>query len=228
MKRFYNDVAVAADNSILLDGKSVKTPARHALIVPNRALAEAIAAEWREQGDTIDPAAMKLTKLANTAIDRVAHMRGEVIDQILAFGHSDLLCYRADFPDDLTRRQEQHWQPLLDWAAGRFALTLNVGQGIGHIAQRPEAFTGVQAYLESQSDFTLAGTHTVIGILGSLVLTLALLEGHITADTAFRLSQLDEDFQAEKWGRDAEAELRVRNYAADLTTADRFLSLARS
>ena len=226
MKRFYKDVAVSPDNTILLDGKPIKTPARHLLQLPTRALADAVADEWRAQKTEIDSDAMPLTKFANTAIDRVEAMRGEVIDQILAFGDSDLLCYRADFPPQLAERQNTEWQPLLDWAASRFGLTLNLATGIVHVLQPPEALAGARAYLESQSNFALAVAHAMSGILGSLVLTLAVRDGYLDEAQAFALSRLDEEFQAEQWGRDAEAEVRVANYASELGAAALFLRLS--
>jgi chaperone required for assembly of F1-ATPase len=228
MKRFYKTVTLSPENAVLLDGKQVKTPARNVLKLPLSAMAEAIAEEWRAQGEEIISHSMPLTKLANTTIDHVAGIRGEVIDQILEFGGSDLLCYRAEAPPALTVRQQREWQPLLDWASSRFGMTLQIATGILHVTQPPEAFAQARAYLESRSDFELAASHAIVGMLGSLVLTLALLDKRIDAATALGHSRLDEEFQAEQWGRDAEADARTAAHAAELDALARFLSLSRS
>lgn len=228
MKRFYKTVSVSPDNTVLLDGRPVKTPAHNALRLPSRALAEAVAAEWRAQGADINTHATPLTKLANTAIDRVATLREEVIEQILAFGGSDLLCYRAEEPAALASRQHREWQPVLDWGRDRFGLALQTSMGVIHVSQPPDAFIETRAYLEGRSDHALAGIHAATGLLGSLVLALALHDGHLDAKQAFGLSRLDEEFQAEQWGRDAEADARAAAHAAELTAIAQFLSLSKA
>ena len=228
MKRFYKAVSVSPDNAVLLDGKPIKTPARNGLMLPTSALAEAVADEWRAQVSDIDTHAMPLTRLANTAIDQIATLRAEVIEQTLEYGHSDLLCYRAEDPMALTARQQHEWRPLLDWAAERFGLKLQTAIGIMHITQPPESFTSARAFLDSQSDFALAAAHSATSLLGSLVLALALLDGRLDAEAAFRLSRVDEEFQAEQWGRDAEADLRADAHARELGAIARFLTLSKA
>ena len=228
MKRFYKIVSVSPENAVLLDGKPIKTPARNGLRLPTAALAEAVADEWRAQVTDIDTHTMPLTRLANTAIDQVSRLRGEVIDQILEYGNSDLLCYRAEDPMALTARQHKEWQPLLDWAADRFGLKLQTAMGIIHVTQPPESFISTRSFLDSQSDFALAATHSATSLLGSLVLALALLDNRLDAESAFRLSRLDEEFQAEKWGRDAEADIRASAHAKELGAIARFLTLSKA
>jgi len=226
MKRFYKVVTVtAAPHHIHLDGRPVKTPMRAALALPTASLADAIAAEWQAQGDTIHPHSMPLTKLANTAIDRVAAMRDTVSDQIVAYSN-DLLCYRAAEPAELAAREAAAWDPLLDWAAERYGARLQVRTGITHFAQDLGAVAALRRAVEATDPFLLTGLHTAATILGSLVLTLALAEGRLDADTAFALSQLDDRYQAERWGEDAEAAVRAANLLAELQAVERFIALS--
>jgi chaperone required for assembly of F1-ATPase len=226
MKRFYKEVTVsAAPFRILLDGRPVKTPARAPLELPTQALAEAVAEEWRVQGDEIVPDAMVLTKLANTALDRVAPMREGVIGQVTGF-LNDLLCYRAEHPADLVAMQSAEWDPLLDWAAERYGVRLQTRPGILHFAQSNEAVAAFRRAVEAYDPFALTALATVAPVLGSLVLTLALAEGRVDAAAAFALSTLDERYQTERWGKDAEAEQRAAGLLDAVTVAEKFLRLA--
>ncbi len=228
MKRFYKTVSISIEDNghaVLLDGRAIKTPKRAPLAVPTQALAEAIAEEWRAQGDEIIPATMPLTKLANTAIDRVPGRAREVVDAIMAY-LNDLLCYRATAPADLAARQSAEWDPLLDWAAERYGARLSIQSGITHFAQPEETAAALRQAVERHDLFTLAALHNAATILHSLVLALALAEGRLTADEAFALSQLDERYQAEHWGEDAEAIERASTIAAELAAVERFMRLA--
>jgi chaperone required for assembly of F1-ATPase len=227
MKRFYRDAAVAG-LGIALDGKPLRTPGGAMLALPTAALAEAVAEEWRGQGETIEPVRMMLTKLANTAIDGVAPRRAAVIAEILAFARHDHLCYRAGEPPELARRQREAWDPLLGWAEERFGARLATGAGIAAIAQPDEAVAALRRALEARDAFALAGLHVATSILGSLVLGLAVAERRLDAGAAFAVSQIDERFQAEKWGLDAEAEARARHLAKELDAAARFMDFARA
>lgn len=230
MKRFYKEVSTAAGEGglvILLDGRRVKTPRHVALALPTEQLAEAVADEWRGQGEEIDPHSMPLTKLANTAIDRVKGCEVLVIDQIIAYSN-DLLCYRAAAPADLVARQSAEWDPLLAWAAERFGACLAIQTGITHFQQPPEAVAALRRAVEAQNPFVLTALHNAATLLGSLVLALALAEGRLSAAEAFALSQLDERYQAERWGEDAEAARRAQALATELAAAERFLRLANS
>ena len=149
MKRFYKDVAAARQTPdgfrILLDGKPVKTPGRHDLLLPTAALAEAVAEEWQAQGEEIMPATMPMLRLANTVQDGVSAHRAEVIAAILRFGEHDLICYRAEAAPELLRRQRESWDPMLDWASAQLGARLAVTQGVGHIAQSPDAWRRLNA-----------------------------------------------------------------------------------
>jgi len=227
MKRFYKEVGVA-DRGILLDGKTLKTPRGVALVLPTDALAEAVAAEWRAQGEEIVPAEMPLTKLANTAIDGVVPRRDEVIAEIAAFARHDHLCYRTDTPAELVARQNAAWDPLLDWVAERYGAPLLTAHGITSIAQPEESLAALKEAVETFDPFTLAALHVVASIAGSLSLALAVADKRLTAGEAFAASQVDERYQAEKWGLDGEAEARARHLAKELDAAARFMDLARS
>jgi chaperone required for assembly of F1-ATPase len=227
MKRFYKEAA-AVDRNILLDGKTLKTPRGAELVLPTAALAEAVAEEWRAQGEEIAPAAMPLTKLANTAIDGVAPRRDEVIAEIASFARHDHLCYRTDKPAELSARQNAAWDPLLDWAAERYGAPLLTAHGITSVAQPQASLAALKAALEAESPFALAALHVIASIAGSLVLALAVGDGRLTPGEAFALSQVDERYQAEKWGLDSEAEARARHLAGELDAAARFMDLARS
>ncbi len=198
-KRFYEDAtAVSSDEGgygVALDGRPVRTPGGALLSVPAKALAEAIAGEWREQGDEVLPPAMPLTRLAATAIDRVTRERDTVAGRIAAYGGADMLCYRAEEPAALVARQVEHWQPLLDWAAEEYGARLAVGNGINPVAQDEAALAALARAVEAHDDFRLAGLSQLTATCGSLVLGLAVTAGHISAGEAVSASQLDEDWQ---------------------------------
>lgn len=208
MKRFYKEVTVA-DGAILLDGRPVKTPARAELKPPTPALSEAVAAEWRAQGEEIDPRAMRLTGLANAAIDRIAPDVAAFIQPLAAYAESDLLCYRADAPAELVAHQAETWDPLLKWARGRFDVHFIVTSGIVHVPQPEATIVRLREALAAYDAFHLAALAPIITIGGSLVTALALAEKEVAPDQAFDLTHLDELWQAGRWGED-ELALKAR------------------
>jgi chaperone required for assembly of F1-ATPase len=228
VSRFYKSVAVAEDGGrfvLHIDGKPVKTPHRALLALPNRALAEAIAEEWLAQRDKIDPKSMPLTQLANTAIALVPEHRSKAAEQILAYGKSDLLCYRAEAPDELIGRQAADWDPILNWADAALGARLAIGQGIGFVEQPAASLLALKKAVWRHDGFGLVGLHAAATATGSLVLALALAEGRLTAGEALELAHLDETWQAEKWGHDAAAEARLVKLKTDLQAAERLLRL---
>jgi chaperone required for assembly of F1-ATPase len=228
MKRVYREATTrhAGDGwGIALDGRPMRTPARHELIVPSAALAAAIAAEWDAQQDDIRPATMPLTRLAATAIDRTRTQRDLVIAAAANYAGTDLVCYRADHPPELVARQQAEWQPLLDWAMLRYDASLVVTSGILPQPQSPAALKAFAAAVAAQDDFRLIALHAMTAACGSLVIALALLEGRLDAAAAFVVSQLDETFQIEAWGEDAEAAARRQGLAEDIAAAARFVEL---
>lgn len=228
IKRFYKQAGIAATDAgfaVRLDGKPVKTPAGHALEVPAQALAEAIAAEWEAQESEVKPHSMPLTQLASTAIDRVGPERAAILEQLLNYAGTDLLCYRADFPPDLVERQARGWQPLLDWAREQVGAALAATEGVIAIDQPAEALAALQARLDGLDTWRLTAVQSATAASGSLVLALALEAGRLTGGETFALSQLDETYQIEQWGEDAEAAQRRAILERDIKAAERFLAL---
>lgn len=227
-RRFYREAAAVEDGvvwRIALDGKVVKTPARHALSLPTRALAEAITAEWAAQETKVKPDTMPLMQLASTAIDRVSPDRDRIIAETAGYAATDLVCYRADGPADLVARQAAAWDPLLDWLRERYDVSLRTAAGVMAIQQSDQALAALTRVVAAQDDLQLTALGVMTGSAGSLVIALAVLEGRISPEAAAEAAQLDELFQAERWGIDPEAEKRRAAQKADLVAARRFLDL---
>ena len=228
LKRFYAEAGFAAAAgafAIELDGKPIRTPAKAALAVPNRTLAAAIADEWRAQGERIDPAIMPLTRLASIAIDLVAPRRGEVVAAIVKYAETDLVCYRAEHPTELVRRQQALWQPLVQWVAERYGARLEVTAGIVPRDQPAAALGALRRAVEAYDIWALAALNLATAACGSVVVALALAEGRLDAAHAFAAAQLDESFEIEQWGEDAEQTRRRAMLGDDIAGAARFLAL---
>lgn len=231
LKRGYRDVTVQAvegGHGIALDTKPLRTPAGTAIVAPSAALAEAIAAEWRGQGDKIDLATLPLTRMVATALDRVRPRRAEIIDELMSYAETELLCHRAAEPAALVARQTAVWQPLLDWLALRFDAPLSITTGIQVRAHPPASLAALRRALEQSDDWRLGGIAMAVGIASSLVIGLALAEGRLGADGAFEAAELDATYQIEKWGEDAEATARRVEIRAELAAAGRFLGLLKA
>ena len=238
MKRFWNtatperhDSGLGGGFGVLLDGRPVRLPGGTPLQVPTAILAAAIAEEWQraggQRGGEMSWNDVPLTRLAGTAQERIEPDRGAVADALAVYGESDLLCYRVDHPETLAQRQERAWQPWLDWVAERYGARLLPTTGIVHRRQDPAALAALRRALGEQSALALAALGIAIPALGSLVLGLALAEGALDAGMAHALATLDETFQAEQWGEDAEAAQRRREIGKDIAVAGRLLRLAR-
>lgn len=228
MKRFYKTVTMAARAGgfvIELDGREVKTPEKRPNISPTDKLAQAIHQEWQAQTDSVKPDSMPIAKLQNSALDRVAPRKGEVIDELIKFAGTDLLCYRAEFPGDLVEKQAQIWQPLLDWAGQRHNVTLKVTTGIIHIEQDDTELNRLRDFLCGLDSFRLMAFYTVTTLCGSVALALNLAGGNICAEQVWAAAQLDENYQTAKWGLDDEATIRQDNMKSELDAAVRFLNL---
>jgi chaperone required for assembly of F1-ATPase len=228
VKRFWKNAAFKAEGSawgIALDGKPLRTPARQPLLVASKALAEAIADEWNSAGETVAPRSMPLTGLANAAIDRVAPDPQSFAAGLAGYGESDLLCYRAEGPPDLVARQEEAWDSLLAWARRRFDVDFEITAGVVHVPQ-PHSTVGRLAHVTTSLDASrLAGLSPLVTIGGSLVAALAILEGAVAPEDAWKAVTLDEVWQREKWGTDAEAEAMLDARRRDFFAAARFLDL---
>ena len=202
MKRFWTNVSVDAERVVRLDDRPVRTPGRVPLALPTMALAEAVAGEWRDVEETVDPRAMPLTGLANAAIDRIGADPAPFAAGLARYAESDLLCYRADSPPELVARQDAVLNPLLDWARDRYDVHFTLVTGIMHQPQPPATVERLAQAVAALDPFRLAALSPVVTITGSLVLALALLEGAEEADTIWTAAHVDEDFQAEIWGED--------------------------
>lgn len=216
-KRFYERVSVELKDgayAVLLDGRSIKTPARNSLVFKGEVIAEAVAAEWELQEEEINPGTMPLTRIAHSAIDAVEEKFADVADEITRYAGNDHLCYRADSPAELVTRQKQQWDPVLDWAeellGGRFKLV----EGIMHVVQDEAVTSAYRVRLDKYDALELAAIHTVTSICGSAVLALALAEKAFDAEAVWSAAHVDEDWNIEQWGQDEEA-ARIRRFKND-------------
>lgn len=229
-KRFWKQATAerAGDRWLVsLDGRTVKTPAKALLALPTRAMADAVVAEWQAQDETIDPRSMPVTRSANAAIDKVLHQHGEVAEMIAEYGGSDLLCYRATEPDELIARQADNWDPVLDWAAEALDARLIAVSGVMFAPQEPQALAVLRSKVHGFDEFELAAFHDLVGLSGSLILGLAAVHGYRPIQELWRLSRLDEDWQAEKWGADEEASAQAEIKRQAFLHADQFFRMAQ-
>ncbi len=227
-KRFYR--AVSVDGAVLafrvlLDGKPIRTPAKRELAVPAKALAEAVAAEWEAQAGYIDPGTMPLTRLVNSALDSVAGREAEVRADIAKYAASDLLCYRAEGPAQLVRRQAEAWDPILAWAREALGARLVTGQGVVPVIQHEAATKAIKGSLARLDPLALAAHHVMTTLTGSALLALAHGSGRLTAEEAWAAAHVDEDWQISQWSEDAEAKARRERRWAEMQAASRLLAL---
>lgn len=228
MKRVYTSVSTRAEAdgfAVLLDGRVVRSPAKAPLLLPSAALAEAVAAEWDAQTEEIRPDRMPMMSLAATAIDRVRPNPVAVARDAAGYAASDLLCYRADTPVELARRQAEAWDPVLDWAQRRYAVAFAVTSGLMPIDQPAETVARFEALATELEPFPLAALHVMTTTLGSFLLALSVYEGHAAPEEAYALSTVDEAYQAELWGEDEEAAARRTRLASEVADARRYLDL---
>ena len=229
-KRFWTSAsAVPADGgtgfTVHLDARALTTPLKSPLVVPTLILAEAIAQEWDAQGDEIVPQAMPLTRAANAAIDKVVPNRDAVARMLADYGGTDLLCYRAAEPEALVARQNARWDPWIDWAETQFGVTLRIGTGVVHVAQSDAATARLSEPVLRLGAWQLTAFHDLVVLSGSLVLALAVQTRALDPTEAWALSRLDEDWQHEQWGIDAEAQSAAEEKQAAFCCAARLLDL---
>lgn len=228
MKRFWTTACVVEAPggwSVELDRRPLKTPGRAALAVPTRRLAEAIAAEWNGIEERVDPAAMPLTGLANAAVDRVAPDRDAFARSLARYGESDLVCYRAEGPGALVEEQARHWDPLLAWGRRRFDVDFATTCGVVHVAQAEATIQRLAHAVAALDPFRLVALSPLVTIGGSLLAGLAVLEGAVGAEAAWAAVSVDERWQLEQWGSDAEAEQALANRRRDFLAAAGLVAL---
>ncbi|HVN00886.1 MAG TPA: ATP12 family protein [Caulobacteraceae bacterium] len=226
-RRFYKAAGAApADggHAVQLDGRTARTAAGAPLVVPTEALARLIAAEWAAQGAQIDPASMPGTQLATAALSLGDAGRAAAVERVASFAGSDLLCYFADGPSGLVERQERRWGPVIAWAEGALDVAFHRTQGIVHRPQPQPTLDRIAELARVEDDFALVGLVAAAALLGSAILAFALRRGELSAEAVFDLSRLDETFQEERWGVDAEAAARAEAMAKEAVALGRWFA----
>jgi chaperone required for assembly of F1-ATPase len=228
-KRFYKEAGIAAADggyAITLDGKPIKTPSGRTVTVPVRAIADAIAEEWRAQQDTIDPLTMPMTRFANSVVESVVDRVQFVRDDVAKYFHSDLLFYRAGHPQELVEKEAQHWDPVLFWAANTLGAHFILGEGIMHVRQPDTAVEAARSALPDDP-WSVAAVHVMTTLTGSALLALALTHGARNADQVWDAAHVDEDWNRDQWGVDEEVAARRAAREVDFRTAVRILRAIR-
>ena len=214
-RRFYKVAATgphAGGYAVLLDGRVARTPARKPLAVAGRDLAEALAAEWSRQGEHVDPAHMPLTRIVNASLDRVAGEMAAVRADVVRYGGTDLICYRAEGPQSLVAAQDAAWAPLVGWAREALGARLKVAIGIVHVAQDEAALAAIDRAIVPLDALALTALHTATTLTGSAIIALAVLKGRLTAEEAWAAASVDEDWQMRQWGRDEALRARAARW----------------
>ncbi len=222
-KKFYQSATVAEEDGlfrVLLDGRPVRTPSKSLLELNSETVMQHIAQEWDAQVDHIDPMTMPFTRLINTAIDGVATDMQAVKEDIIRYAGTDLLCYRAETPDQLVDQQNELWDPVIDWAQSALGARFVLAAGVMHVDQPPESLSAFSVHVgQINEPAVLAATHVVMTLTGSAILAMAVCKGHLEADEAWKLAHLDEDWNISLWGEDEEAMERRAKRLLDMTAA---------
>lgn len=229
-KRFYKHVTFEAEGDahiILLDNKPVKTPLKSKLSLPTLVLTKAVVQEWEMQQAHIDPATMMLTKLANTALDRVASRKDEIVAEIVKYAASDLICYRADGPGALVARQNTLWNPVLERFHVKHDLVFQTATGILFVEQPEESLNALTDLVSQYDDFCLCALHNMTTLTGSALLCLTYVQNAMGLEEVWHAAHVDEDWQIEQWGEDALAKQRRDARWADMLSAGRFFELSQ-
>ncbi len=229
-KRFYKEVTLETDENglkILLDGRVIKTPMKATLAVKTEPLAKAIQEEWATQGEEIDSETMILTKLANTAIDRVAPRRPDILAELVSYGGNDLLCYRATEPNSLVELEQKVWDPVLNWFSVQHNLRMHLAAGVIHVAQEQEELEKLADLYDQFDEFDLTSLHNMTTMLGSALLPLALILGEWDQEEIWAAAHLEEDFQIERWGEDEQAKNRREMRHGEFLETYKFYQLSR-
>lgn len=234
IRRFYKDVTLKKTDGgflVQLDGKTIRTPMRKELLIPSEALAKAVADEWRGQEENINPALMPFTQIMTTAVDVVIPASEQIGKNLLNFVDTDLLCYRAEesdvFKRELAKLQNEKWQPVLDWFEHNFGAVFIVTSGILPVEQPEKTVKIMHEVIKSYEPVKLAALYLVSAVFCSVVLGVAFMEEKFDADEAFTISQLDEIYQSEKWGKDSEALERQNAMLKEVKNVAAFIELLK-
>ena len=228
-KRFWKSVHVVSSEAgyfIKLDDKILKTPAKRQMMLPTEALAKKVASEWGQQVEEIDPTIMPFTKAASAALDKVSEQFEEVSSLLGEYGDTDLLYYRADSPPELQKRQKTGWDPIVKWAENTFKVQINCGTGIVYIPQNEKLFSEIRIKISSLNIFELTAFYDMVSITGSLILGLAIINGRLSAEEAYQLSRIDEQWQLEQWGEDEEAQVASNLKNIAILHSEEFFALS--
>ena len=228
-KRFWKNVHVVSSETgylIKLDDKILKTPAKKQMLLPTEALAKKVASEWGKQVEEVDPTSMPFTKSSNAALDKVSEQFEEVSSLLGEYGDTDLLYYRADSPPELQKRQKTGWDPIVNWAENTFKVQINCGMGIVYIPQDAKLFSEINIKINSLSIFELTAFYDMVSITGSLILGLAIINGRLSAEEAYQLSRIDEQWQLEQWGEDEEAQVASNLKNMAILHSEEFFALS--
>ncbi len=222
-KKFYKSAEVAEEDGlfkVLLDGRPVRTPGKAVLQLNSHSVMENISSEWNAQIERIDPMTMPVTRLINTTIDGVSTDMQAVKEDIIRYAGTDLLCYRAEAPEQLVDQQNELWDPVIDWAQSALNARFVLAAGVMHLDQPPESINAFGVHVgQIDKPAVLAATHVVMTLTGSAILAMAVLKDHLTADEAWKLAHLDEDWNISLWGEDEEAMERRAKRLIDMTAA---------
>ncbi len=213
--------------TVRLDRRAIRTPADAPMVLPTAAMAEAVADEWNAQDGEVDPTRMPVTKSANSAIDSVTGRVSEIVGALAAYAETDVTCYRATEPEALVSRQDSSWDPLLDWALERFGVRPVPVKGVIHRPQSSRTLERLRGPLDAMDPFELTAMHDLVSLSGSLVIGLAVSDGHMSPEALWACSRIDEEWQAERWGEDGEAASVASRQRSAFLEAARFLDLAR-
>lgn len=229
LKRFWDKAEVQAlENGfgVALDGRPVKTPLKRPLLLPSHALAAEVAAEWQAVDGKVDFNTMPYTRFAHAALDQAIDEQAEIAAKVALYGESDLLCYRAEAPQELIIRQQKAWDPLLEWSAETLGAPLVVTTGIIHVAQPEASLKTLKSHVQDVDGLRLTALYEWVTISGSLVLGLAVAKGRLSAKTAWELSRVDESWQEDQWGEDDEAVKLAESKKATFLLVERAVALA--
>lgn len=210
------------------NGRLLMTPAGNPYRLRSEAMARAVCLEWTAQGEKVDPKTMPISQLVATTLDVVSKERPKVSERIIAYTSSELLCHRAEHPEDLARKQHEVWQPIIDWCKGGFGVDFSLGGGVMPVRQQKETIETLKMALKSFDDYLLTGLSVAVDNAGSLILGLALAEGHLSAEEVFKAAELDVEYQARTWGKDPVTQARQNEVMAELKACERWFAMLRN
>ena len=231
MKKFWKIVQVKKKlkNSfeILLDKRILKTPMQKDLIFSNYKIAKETALEWDIDEKEINTENMVFYGLISTAIDKISNDKVSYIDNVLGFINTDLICYRADKPNELIDLQNSSWNPIISFIKKYIDVELKFFIGVMPSKQSLEIFNRLKTLINSFSDIEISALHRMTNLTGSIFISICILKGDVLKNEAFELSFLDELYQAKNWGVEQESLDKRDKIAKELNRIISFVELIR-